>query len=253
MRQPGRSVATLGIARVVYFTLQILRTNLLPFSALALIVAGSVAVMRYLEAALPDESMFTSPALALSVVTYAICDAMLTAVITKSIVPDETGDLPPLARSVSAVTNDFVALSAIAIAAFVLFIAGYIFLVLPGLFIGTIIAVVIPVRVLEKKSFVQTFVRSAQLTSGNRWPIFGLLLALFVTTFAAEAVVNVLAGDPIFAGYTEETRSGCPIAIIGSTLVEFVASLVNATATAVVYVELRQIKPGPAALASEFD
>ena len=255
MTLAGRSVATLRIGRVVYFTLRIIRANLLPFSGLALVVAGSVAIMRYLEAVLPDETMFTNPALALSVAGYVICDAALTAAITKAIFPDETGVLPSLARCVSAVANDLVGLSAIAILSFALFFAGYVLFVLPGLFVGAILAVVIPVRILERTGFVQTFVRSAKLTSGNRWPIFGLLLALFVSVFAAEAVVNLMVGDPIFAGYTGETQSGGPISIIGSAAVEFVASLVNATATAVVYVELRNIKDGagPAAMASVFD
>lgn len=255
MMPAGHSAPTLVIGRVVYFTIQIIRANLLPFSGLALVVAGSVALMRYLEAVLPDETMFTSPALALSVAGYAICDAALTAVITKAIVPDETGKLPPLAQCVSAVANDLAGLSAIAISSFVLFFAGYIFFVLPGLFVGAILAVVIPVRALEKTGFVQTFVRSAQLTSGNRWPIFGLLLALFVSVFSAEAAVNVMAGDPVFAGYSGEPQNGGAVSIIGSTLVEFVASLINATATAVVYIELRNIKdgPGPATLAAEFD
>ena len=255
MTPAGRSGPILGTGRVVYFTLQILRTNLLPFSSLGLLAAGSVAVMRYLEAVLPDETMFTSLAMALSVAAYVICDAVLTAAITMAIVPDETGELPPLARCISTVANDLVGLSAIAISSFVLFFAGYTFLVLPGFFVGAMLAVVIPVRILEKRSFVQTFVRSVQLTRGNWWPIFGLLVALSVTVFAGEAFVNVIAGDPIFAGYSGESQSGSAFSIIGSTMVEFVASLVNATATAVVYVELRHIKdgPGPAMLASEFD
>jgi hypothetical protein len=255
MTPAGRSGAVLGIGRVVYFTLQILRAHLLPFSGLGLLAAASVLVMRYLEAVLPDETMFTSVAMALSVAGYVICDAVLTAAITMAIVPDETGELPPLSRCVSAVANDLAALSAIAIVSFVLFFAGYAFLVLPGLFIGAVLAVVIPVRILEKRSIVQTFVRSIQLTRGNWWPIFGLLLALFVTVFAGEAAVNVMVGDPILAGYSGEPQSASAFSIIGSTVVELIASLVNATATAVVYIELRHIKdgPGPAMLASEFD
>jgi uncharacterized membrane protein len=255
MMLAGRSAAKLGTGRVLYFTFQIIRANLLGFSALSLIPAGSVVVMRYFEAALPGQDMFTNPALALSVAAYVICGSFQTAVISKAIVPDDTGHLPSLADGISAVARDFAALSAIALVSFVLFIAGYMLFILPGLFIGAILAVVLPVRVLERTGVIRTFVRSAQLTRGNRWPIFGLLLAYFVITVVCEVAVNVMSGDPTFAGYSGETRSAGPVSLIGSTLIEFAMSLVSSTATAVVYIELRHIKdgPGPTALASVFD
>jgi len=151
--------------------------------------------------------------------------------------------------------RDFAALSAIAIVSFLLFLAGYMLFILPGLFIGAILAVVLPIRILEGTGFIRTFARSAQLTRGNRWPIFGLLLAYFVITVVCEVAVNVMSGDPTFAGYSGETRSAGALSLMGSTVIEFVMSLISSTATAVVYIELRHIKdgPGPTALASVFD
>jgi len=82
-----RPVANLGTGRVLYFTFQLIQANLLGFSVLSLIAASSVAVLRYLEAALPGQDMFTNPALALSVAAYVVCGAFQTAVISKAIVP----------------------------------------------------------------------------------------------------------------------------------------------------------------------
>ena len=151
--------------------------------------------------------------------------------------------------------SDLVVLSAIAVVSFALFLLGYILLVLPGFYLGAIFAVVVPVRIVEGTGFIRTFVRGAQLTRGHRWPVFGLLLASFALTVASEAVVNILSGDPPFAGYTGEVRSAGIGSLIGSAVAELATSLIGATGTAVVYAELRHIKdgPGPDALAAEFD
>jgi hypothetical protein len=128
-------------------------------------------------------------------------------------------------------------------------------MVLPGLFIGAIFAVVLPIRSVEGAGVLGSFLRSARLTSGHRWPIFGLLVGFYLLTTAAEISVNLMVGDPALAGFGEVARNNDIAAFGGSILVETCSALIDAVGTAVLYFELRDIKDGlrPEAVAAEFE
>jgi hypothetical protein len=171
------------------------------------------------------------------------------------IVPDGTGNYPSLAASIQAVINDLPALATIGLISSVVIVLGFLMFVLPGLILGVLLAVLIPVRTIEQTDFVQTCVRSAVLTKGNRWPILGLLIGVIVLEIAGDIAVNIVIGDPVLAGFSEQPSSDGAAAILGSALVATAISVIGATGTAVLYCELRRIKDGPAPreLASEFD
>jgi hypothetical protein len=116
-------------------------------------------------------------------------------------------------------------------------ILGFAALVVPGLILLTMWSVVAPVRVVENTGVLDTFSRSAQLTRGNRWPIFGLIVIYAVASAVVQAVLERLGGPFV------------------STLASGLLGMIAAIATAVIYVELRRIKDGvgPLALASVFD
>ena len=250
----GRAVPQLQIARIVRFTLELIRQNQLRFLGLSAIVAVPALVLAYQEAAYPNAELWDA-SFALPFAAYAVGGTLLTATITRMIVPDRTDRYPSLAESIQAVINDLIALSAIGLIASVVIVLGFILLVLPGLFLGVILAVLIPVRAIEQTGFVQTCLRSVALTKGNRWPILGLLIAVIILEVVGDMAVNIMVGDPLFAGFTEQVPSNNAAAIIGATLVATAISLIGATGTAVLYCELRRIKDGPAPseLASEFE
>lgn len=66
---------------------------------------------------------------------------------------------------------------------------GYMFFLIPGLFLMSVWLLIVPIFVIERKSPIQTLFRSFELTSGNRVKLFGL------TTFivlVAMLVANLL-------------------------------------------------------------
>jgi len=67
---------------------------------------------------------------------------------------------------------------------------GFIFLIIPGLFLLVIWSVVAPVTVLERPGVFHAFGRSRELVRGNGWNVFGVIVLVFL----AVVVVSVAAG-----------------------------------------------------------
>ena len=249
-----RPTSQLQVGRVVHFTVQLIRLHQLPLLALSAIVGAPSAILAYQDAAFPDADLWDLP-IALPFAAYFVAAAFVTATITRMIVPDSAGHYPSFAGSIQAVFNDAFAVATIGVVTSALVMLGFLVLIVPGLILGVLLAVPVPVRTIEHAGLVQSCVRSALLTKGNRWPIFGLFVAVIVLEVVGDVAVNIVMGDPVFAGFTEDARSNNALAIIASALIATAVSVISATGTAVLYCELRRIKDGPAPreLASEFD
>jgi hypothetical protein len=78
--------------------------------------------------------------------------------------------------------------------------AGFLLLVVPGLFLLTIWSVVAPVTVLERPGVLAAFGRSRELVRGHGWRVFGTLLLVFLILLlagvaAAEIGAAIGGGD----------------------------------------------------------
>jgi hypothetical protein len=70
-------------------------------------------------------------------------------------------------------------------------VIGLILLIVPGLFLLTIWAVIIPVIVLEGRSAGESFGRSRELVRGNGWNVFGVILITVALTIVANIIVGI--------------------------------------------------------------
>jgi hypothetical protein len=106
-----------------------------------------------------------------------------------------------------------------------------ILLIVPGLIVLCMLYVSIPVCVIEKPGVVASLSRSALLTKGYRWQIFGLLALVGIVNIIVQIVLALLGR----------------LTLIG-TLLEFVwlviATSFGAVMAAVVYHDLRVAKEG---------
>ena len=91
----------------------------------------------------------------------------------------------------------------------------------------------VPAIVHERRGVLAAMRRSAQLTKGSRWALFGLIVAL-------GAVVTLLELASVFALVLVEGRAGIALDMI----VEGVIWTIVATALAVSYAQLREAKEG---------
>jgi hypothetical protein len=71
-------------------------------------------------------------------------------------------------------------------------IVGLLLLVVPGLFLMTIWAVIVPVIVLENRSAGESFSRSRDLVRGNGWGVFGVIVLTILLLIGFEIVLGLI-------------------------------------------------------------
>jgi hypothetical protein len=113
---------------------------------------------------------------------------------------------------------------------------GFVFLVIPGLFLLTIWAVVVPVVVIERTGVFESFGRSQQLVKGNGWRVFGVLVLLFIGTFVVQILIAAILGG-IF-----DSVLGFALGVLLTTLLMMP---LTALAAAVLFFDLKAIKGEP--------
>ncbi len=114
---------------------------------------------------------------------------------------------------------------------------GFIFLIIPGIFLALMWAVAVPAMVAEDRGVFDSMTRSGELTKGNRWAMVGLFILIYVLLFVVIIVVALLGAITPILG------------VIVGLLVAIVVYPYIAIILAVLYYELLEArgeaKPGP--------
>jgi MFS family permease len=248
----------LEIGRVIRLTFEVLGRNLPTFLVLALILTGLPTIILG-SLGLELEESITPTTLAWAATTgaiYVVSSMVLQGALVYGTVNDLNGRRAPVSESLATGLRAFLPLLGAAILAWLGVVAGMLLLIVPGVMLAVAWAVVAPVLIAERQPVMQTFGRSAQLTRGNRWRIFGLFVVYIIAFWIISAIIGVAA---IAAGWTTAaigTDSGPRIATIIINVISNVASgLIGAAGGAVLYAELRRVKEGatPESLAAIFD
>jgi hypothetical protein len=111
---------------------------------------------------------------------------------------------------------------------------GLVLLIIPGLYLLTIWAVIVPVIVIERVGVFDSFGRSRELVRGSGWQVFGVIVVIFLVSFIVRAIIGAIIGgisDDSFAGYAAVDL------IVNVLLVPL-----SALAATVMYFELRRVK-----------
>src|SRR5215218_4618050 len=114
---------------------------------------------------------------------------------------------------------------------------GFVLLIVPGLFLLTIWAVIVPVIVIERTGAMPAFGRSRELVRGDGWRVFGVIVVLFLLQIVLGGLVQAIVGgasDDSFAGYA-----------IADLIVHVLITPLSAMAATVMYVELRRLRGQP--------
>lgn len=134
---------------------------------------------------------------------------------------------------------------------------GFILLIFPGLMMLTAWVVAIPAQVVERTGVFGALSRSADLTRGRRWPIFGLLVIYGIAAYIFQVVLQSLSSVAVIGSMHSLSPSFAPLmsALIISPINRTITSLVGAAGVASIYYELRSGREGigPEALAAVFD
>jgi len=119
---------------------------------------------------------------------------------------------------------------------------GFVLLLVPGIILLLVWAVAVPALVVERQGIVAAFRRSAELTKGAKWKIFGLLLVLLCVYWLLSLLISAV-GLGMYGATS--AAGGITIAnLIGSVVVSTVFNTLWGTIQPSLYVELREWKEG---------
>src|SRR5579863_8229599 len=99
---------------------------------------------------------------------------------------------------------------------------GLLLIIVPGLYLITIWAVIIPVIVIERSGVMASFGRSHDLVRGHGWHVFGTLVIVYVIML----VVNIVLGV-IFSALPHVLGEGLSSVISGTIISPFLAVVVT--------------------------
>ncbi|MDR3513410.1 MAG: hypothetical protein P4L73_17365 [Caulobacteraceae bacterium] len=257
------------IGRVIGRTFDVIRHNLATFAILALLLAGVPALISTIGLfgllnriqslggqagpavfiqAFGQGAVLTGVGALLGVVTNAI----LQGAVIFGAASYLTGRSASLGECLGAGLKRCLPLIGLMLVGFVAIGFGFMLFIVPGVMMAVAWVAAAPALVVERTGVFGAFSRSADLTRGRRWPIFGLLVLYFVAISVVQQVFISLVGVG-FAAATPEADflNKLPVSAVISVCV----SILGCAGIASIYYELRSSREGigPEALAAVFD
>lgn len=236
------------IGRVFNNSFAVIGRNIGLYLGLALLFSGLPAIVfRFLSEpglsgiALDDPSAMADPnlmfrnssiAIAAGLVSFVLA-LLLQSSLVRATIEDLNGKRPSFGDCIQIAIRYL--LPTLGIGLLVALGAGLasIALLVPGIILWLGWSVAIPVLIQERLGVFGSMSRSRALTKGSRWALFGLFLILIIIAMVIQSAIAVVV--VLFQGI---------VADVVASLVQTVLSMVLSVATAVSYVELRQVKEG---------
>lgn len=247
-----RDVTAFSVGDIIKTTLSVYLNNLPAFLPLSLIVL----VPSFLIVLLPESSSLNDPPIlpgpdadpaaaseAMSpyfLVAFReglvawLCPILLNAALAYGVVRQLRGGHAGFVESLVQFAARVVPALGVAVVVAVITGIGFLAFLVPGVWLTIVLWVALPVVVIERGGL-RAITRSAELTRGFRWPIFGLALILVV----AEFVVVSVAGWIVGAMFTDALVIWCAAQFLVAVMTG-----IYATAVSVAYHDLRVLKEG---------
>jgi hypothetical protein len=224
-----------SIGHVFNQTFSVLSRNLLPFCLVSLVAhLPNVLTFAPRMGAVAPGTANASLLLVLGGFGTTVLATISQAAVLSGAFDDMRGRPVDLFESLKVGLRRFFPLLGTTICVIVLYALAFIALVVPGLIVLTMLFVAIPACVVERLGPIKSMGRSARLTKGHRWKIFGLLLA---TTIVGLVLQFTLGGVGRAIG-------GPTLGIIVLVLWSAVWGAFNAILAVVTYHDLRVAKEG---------
>jgi hypothetical protein len=253
MSMTGEATGKLDIGRVIQELFSVLGRNLATFAVLAVILTGVPSLLVGLvQVNFIEHGQAINWQTMLGGVVAGLAGLILQGTVIYGTVTDLNGRRATLAECLSIGLSSFLPLLGIGILMGFAIALGFVLLIVPGVMLACAWCVAVPVFVVEQPPLFDVFGRSARLTAGNRWRIFGLFVLYMLASIVVELVLGVFSGAAKLA-----TGGGVTLmqAVIFAPIVSVITALIGATGGAVLYVELRRLRDGvgPEGLAAIFD
>jgi hypothetical protein len=246
--------AKADVGRVLSRGFAALKTNFLPFLAASLPLAGLPSffaqywMMRSFD--LSDPAFLASPfywgGIGASLLAGLLSITLLGGILTRSTILELSRRDSDLGGSALLALRLLPALIGLSLVLALLFVGGFLLLIVPGFMIYCATIVAVPALIQERCGVFGSIERSRALTRGSRWRIFLLLVLFWVFSTVIQNVAAVLGGAAAF----DMSRQVIPDPFRASLVVAIgtsMSTMIVAVVTAALYVELREVKEGASA------
>jgi hypothetical protein len=241
--------ARFEFGRVVGQTFSLIGRNFVLFVILALVFVGApqfgllYAQMNAIGAGDTGQMMVISLA---ALLVNGVMSFVLQGALTRAAVDDLSGSGVKAGAAIGDGLRFFFPLLLVAILMGIGLMLGFLLLIIPGIILAVRWSMTAPIVVIEQAGPTKSMGRSAELSSGHRWAIFGLILLYLVFAYALQIVLGVLlasfsADDPSQLMAMDALGVGYAVA---SSAVSAVIALVSTVGVASLYFELRRVKEG---------
>ncbi|HEY3813237.1 MAG TPA: hypothetical protein VGL66_08410 [Caulobacteraceae bacterium] len=251
---------TFDIGRVIQRTFGVIGRNFVPFLILALlfkavptVVIGAWSAIERSSALVANNPFgaFTGQNVLIglvSTIVSIISVFVLQAALLRGTIADLNGKRASLGDMLSTGLRFFFPLLGLGLVMGVALAVGFLLLIVPGIMMAVAWCAAAPAVVAEKTGVFDSFTRSANLTRGHRWAIFGLFVIY------AVIVISAIGSAFMFANLND-IRTMLTISVVIQAVVGTLSALIGGAGSAALYYELRTIKEGAGAdnLASVFD
>lgn len=235
----GRAFGTVGSNPVVTLSISLV-FGALPSALIAWLFPNAALAS---EGDLFRTTGFAALAFLLWVASLAIA-AITQGVLTRATIAHAQGRKASMAESIGAGVAVLVPLIFLALLIAIACMIGVILLIIPGVMLYCAWAVAVPALVEERAGISAALSRSADLTRGYRWRIFGALLLLMVIFWLISGVAAAVGLG--ITGLSGLENGNLPTGyMIWNILIGTLSSVLWSTLQASMYVELRNAKEGP--------
>lgn len=254
--EPGK----IDLGRVIAETFRVTGRNITTFSALGLLLCGlPLAIVGYFQALWAGDQLdglssgarvfSTGPVLGVIYGGLAtlVAMAILQGALIYATVQELNGRKPGIGESLAMGLRNFLPLIGLGLLLGVAVVFGFVLLVVPGIMMLCAWCVAAASLVADRTGVIGAFGRSAELTRGNRWSIFGLLVIVWVISMVLDAIVNTALRVSAFGSddpLEMVARTLSPLGIVLGVVRTTVAAVITSAAIAVLYVELRRAQEG---------
>jgi len=230
------------IGRVLARAARIWARNIVPFTLIALVGALPNYLPRFLAG---TSGLSHGQVLRLLPLTLSnlFIGPLSGAIFVLAVFQDLAGETLQIGTAIVGAFKRLLPLIACAFCATLAMVGGTILLIIPGLIVMTMLSVATQACIIERRGPIESLSRSAALTKGNRWRVFGFMLLIGLIVSSAGLLLLPL-----------QKYLGMPGVII-AYLVGGVASAYGRTASSVQFNDLRVSKEGVGTerIASVFD
>jgi len=170
---------------------------------------------------------------------------VLSAAVTYSVVEELNGRHAPIGKSLGVGLRRMLPTLAVSVVSMLCIALGTLALIIPGFIVACMLYVAVPASVVESPGIGGALSRSAFLTKGHRWGIFGIMIIVGLVSGAFSFLLETILVDKVDIGGTKvinpEDWNLYVYVNVGTQLViGALGAVINATA----YVSLRNDKDG---------